>query len=833
MAFVVAAAASAIAGATAAITTGLTAIGLSAGAAAAVVGFGVQAVGTAALTAGLEMLTPKVSMGGSSREWRADTDAGLPFAFGRVAAAGVINHMVSYDATNRYKSIFATLSRGGPINSYVRYEFDDEVTTFDGTYNKATNGDHSGAMWLQRKLGTQPQTALTTPTGAGAGIAAPGWTTNHKMSGAACYVLTMYENSKLSEFRGGEPRTLIVFEGLKCWDPRLDSTYPGGSGSSRLLDPSTWTYTTNGALHALKWATGIWEGASGGGTYGKPYACSLVGGIGATLDSIDVAALVNAANVADANGWTCAAYPNTKDDKWQVYAALLQSAGAMPCQVGGKISCVTRGEAQASVVTVTAADTAGPIEIALMQSRLERRNTGTARYWSEAHRWEMTPIEPVTNAAWVADDGGSRGVALDYPYVPEADQAAQLIYYDLADAREAITGTVPFKSHMRRIAPGDCFTFDEPGFQLDGVKVKCLKRSYDPMSGMVKITFRQETDAKHDDAMGRTGTTPPDSDPDDPLDTTVDPPTGFGSSVSGNNVTLTWTNGEAFYFRTLVYQSPTSDFADAVQVASAGGDPGAMMSVTFAPGAGDWWYWVVSRSVFFDFSTEVGPEAVTVIGVISTDLADASDLLRRSGGGVYTGDLAATDDTAVTALETDLLSGAVKPAEAVTFTGKGDLAEKNTADTADLAPNAATKPGRYDSSAQTDWVASGIATSALTTRTTVFTATVTATGAEIQITGGFDLRMQHSQDDVVLHLVVERLDGSTPVDVFYRPNQSLAVSGDGFINWWQPINFSDTPPAGSVTYYVRVYHTYTIGSPGGFVTWKHRNRTMAFLETKR
>jgi hypothetical protein len=61
---------------------------------------------------------------------------------------------------------------------------------------------------------------------------------------------------------------------------------------------------------------------------------------------------------------------------------------------------------------------------------------------------------------------------------------------------------------MRRIEPGDCFTFNEPGFLLSGIKVKCLRRSYDPMTGGVRITFRQETAAKHSSALLQTGTAP-------------------------------------------------------------------------------------------------------------------------------------------------------------------------------------------------------------------------------------------------------------------------------------------------------------------------------------
>ncbi len=472
-----------------------------------------QAATSAAANAAVAALSGKPRAEGSPTAFRADTDAGIPIAYGRVGCAGVINYRVAYDATNRYQSLFCTVS-AGPIQSFVSFAADDIVTTFDGTLNKADSGDHAGAMWLKKNLGAQPQTALTSPTGTGAGIAAPDWGSNHKLNGLASYVLTMFENSKLSEYQGGVVKPLHVIEGVFGWDPRLDSTYPGGSGSCRLLTPSTWVWIDEGAIAALNWCIGRWAGDSGGGTYGVPYACSLIGGIGSSLDGIDVAAFVNAANVADANGWKVAAYPTTKDDKYTVLTNLLQASGAVPARKGGLISCITNGEDQASVVTITAADTAGPVEVSLGQSRLERINTILPRFWSEDHRWEMVQIAPISNSTWVTEDGSkkrTRGV--DYPYVPDADQAAQLAYYDIANAREAVTGTVPFKPHMRRIEPGDCFTFNEPGFLLSGIKVKCLRRSYDPMTGGVRITFRQETTAKHAAALAKSGTAPGDSTP--------------------------------------------------------------------------------------------------------------------------------------------------------------------------------------------------------------------------------------------------------------------------------------------------------------------------------
>lgn len=154
--------------------------------------------------------------------------------------------------------------------------------------------------------------------------------------------------------------------------------------------------------------------------------------------------------------------------------------------------------------------------------------------------------------------------------------------------------------------------------------------------------------------------------------------------------------------------------------------------------------------------------------------------------------------------------------------------------TSKIAVNAVTQPGRYESPSEVDVVAIVGGSDPMTSRQTIFSAGVTATGAEIQVDGSFGLRAHHSQDDYDLNVVVERTDtAGGPTDVFLATMQCLAISGDGFFSGWQIISFSDTPAVGAVTYTVRVYHTYRIGGPGGFAVWRHRNRTMGFLETKR
>lgn len=486
------------------------ALGLAGGATLGVGGFSVTAsglIGAGSLisSAGTALAAKKApASSGYSTEWMADSDQPIPFAFGKIGVSGLIVHKDEYGGHEAYYSVLSVISGAGPIKSFGTFRGDQKVVAFSGSGGMASSSEWSSYMWRGTRLGTQPDTALLSPSGIDGTL--PEWGSAHKTSGKAVYMLTMAQDSKLTKYPDGEPQVLQEVEGLYVWDPRLDSTYPGGSGSCRLNNPATWVWKENGALFALKWALGLWEDPVGAGA---PGVGTCVGGIGSSLAGIDVEAFVYAANVADANGWKCGAWPNTKEDKNQVLDWLLQSAGAVRSRRAGLISCISRGAPQPSIVTVTAADTAGPIELDSAMPRLDRFNEITPRYWSPQHFWEMTPSGAVKVPEYVTQDGGRRPRGVDYPYVTNAVQVGQLAAYDIVDSREGISGTIPFKTHMRRIKPGDCFTLDEPGFVLDGQKVKCWGRSIDPQTGVVRIRFRSETDAKHAFAMGETSVPPP------------------------------------------------------------------------------------------------------------------------------------------------------------------------------------------------------------------------------------------------------------------------------------------------------------------------------------
>lgn len=439
-------------------------------------------------------LSPGVAAAeGHPTEWTADPDAPIPFVLGRRGIAGQIVHRDTFGPDNRYQGIVTVYSGGGPINAYGDCLVDSEAKTFTG---ELMDGTPTNRLWKQTKTGAQPDTALTSPTLPGS-YTLTGWTSSHKLSGKACSMITLRQDGDFKYWPTGEPKVIQEIQGLLSWDPRLDGTWPGGVGACRLATPSTWVYSTNGAILALKWALGIKENSI------------LVGGIGASVDAIDVTAFIDAANVADTNSWTCSAVAYSLDDKYQVLQALLQTVGAVPARRAGKISCVSRAAAPASIVTISANDTAGPFEFTPASMRANRFNTVLPRCVSEDHDWDNVDLVPVIGTTYVTeDDGATRSRGIAYPYVSGANQAAQLAAYDIANSREWEPSTIPLKPYLRDLDPGDCFTITEDGFAMSGQKCLVLSRSYDPATDIVTVTYTSETNAKHAWALGKTGTAP-------------------------------------------------------------------------------------------------------------------------------------------------------------------------------------------------------------------------------------------------------------------------------------------------------------------------------------
>lgn len=466
-----------------------------------VLGGPIGAIAAAALTGGIDAMVggdlfgshPASSNGGSQTKWKADPYAGIPYVMGRTLVSGNIVARLSKGSSNEYEGFVTVLSLG-PINAFETTFMNKTTMTWSGAGQLGggeATGAYAGYVWEDRQLGLCPE-ATKVGTYAGDGFAL--WTSDHKLSGlAACFNVFVY-NSKDKNTLTTEPQPSWIIEGVKVYDPRLDSTYPGGSGACRALDESTYVYSEDPHLHGLTWCLGRWQN-------GRRRA-----GIGAPLAAIDIAAFVEGANLNDARGWKLGGQVYTRpDSRWNSLGAMLQAGGAKPVLVGGRISCINQAP-RVSLAMITHADIVGEASIAGTQPRRTRINGVIPSYRSEEHNWEMVPAGLVQVADYVTMDGDERTKEIAYSLVQDKDQAAKLAAYDICNAREMGPITLPAKPIWLNYKMGDCITVSpEPGWSAKAI---IIGRAVDPQTGTVTLTLQGETDGKHSFCLGQTGIAP-------------------------------------------------------------------------------------------------------------------------------------------------------------------------------------------------------------------------------------------------------------------------------------------------------------------------------------
>lgn len=438
-------------------------------------------------------LTPKVPEVDTSSvvNFRADPNAGIPYVIGRTGTAGVYTYATVGEPKNRNILFYTILSGGGPITAFESFTMGGVAINFDGP-DTPNSGPYRHLVWQRRQLGNET-TYLPPPNTTDTNVLAE-WDSTHRTSGyaAAWYVLGADQNA----YSGGVPDPLWVLQGVRAYDWRQDSTYPGGSGPQRVNDPTTWAFNENPAVNAVTWILGRYQN-------GK-----RVLGLGATLSQIVMAKYTEWANICDANAWKVGGVVYSTDTKWQVLKAICQAGGAYPTPLGAKISVIFNAP-KVSIATLTGADIEAEPSIVGTQSRRDRFNAAVPRYRSEANKWEIVPAQTLVVGAFVTADGGQRTKELEWPLVQNVDQATQLAAYGICNSREL--GPIDFAviPKWMGLEPGDCITVNEPEYGLTNQKMVIAGRSRALSSFERSISCVTETDSKHAFCLGQTGVAPP------------------------------------------------------------------------------------------------------------------------------------------------------------------------------------------------------------------------------------------------------------------------------------------------------------------------------------
>ena len=261
------------------------------------------------------------------------------------------------------------------------------------------------------------------------------WGSSRRLTGCAYVYLRIKRtgNTKKAEsplVNGLPSRVTIIGDGALLYDPRKDSTVPGGSGSHRATNQATWgAYTAaddtdNPALQLLWWLLG-WK------INGK-----LSVGCGVPYTRIDMASFITAANICDENvtlaiGGTQKRYrasgtASDGDDRMEIINNLLASmSGTIRDNSGKLMLTVMKNDLADYALILDESDLLGGFEWQQTGGLTENNNVARGRYVDPSQN-SLYQLVDYPEVGFASPDGIDRVMSLDLFYIEDGRRAQRI-----------------------------------------------------------------------------------------------------------------------------------------------------------------------------------------------------------------------------------------------------------------------------------------------------------------------------------------------------------------------------------------------------------------------
>lgn len=494
------------------------------------VGLGALAIGTAVVV-GQSVLSgkPKVSNSKENLErLRASIDPRTPrkTVVGKTALATDIRDEEFTDSQEYFHRFIVVASH--KVHAISEVWFDDKLAWSVGG---GVTSDFSGYLWVTPILEGSSANAINISARMG---------TTRRYTGCA-YLHLKYKltgNSKKTDSPFAQSittRITVRGDGAYFYDPRLDSTVAGGSGSHRANDQTTWAWDDdacrNPALALLFYLLG-WE------INGK-----LAVGKGIPANRIDLESFAVAANICDemvddgASGteprYRCDGVWSEGDSPTTVIDMLKATMNADLDDVDGKLRLtVFHNDLTDIAADFTADDVLGAFKWRPATPLQESFNVVRGVYTDPSDNALYQPVD-YPEVSETSPDGIERVFAMDLPMVERASQAQRLAAGVLARQRFGGTFEAEFQATAWAVQKNSVvtLTFPKLGFTNKLFRVAEMSLRVD---GVVPLVLREE-DAAIYDAPTLTGALSPiGASPHDPaLDPIIDAIDSAGTGFTG------------------------------------------------------------------------------------------------------------------------------------------------------------------------------------------------------------------------------------------------------------------------------------------------------------
>ena len=178
----------------------------------------------------------------------------IPVVYGTRRVGGNVVFLETSGTDNEFLYMAIVLSEG-EINGITSIFVNDKELTLSGSIAdntqrtiSSTDANFFDAENTASLITVEPHFGTDAQSASSLLQELDSWTSSHKLSGLAYLALKFTWNP--NKF-GSLPTVQAVVQGRKIYNPNLDSTVTGGSGSHRKDDNTTWAYSANPILQLL------------------------------------------------------------------------------------------------------------------------------------------------------------------------------------------------------------------------------------------------------------------------------------------------------------------------------------------------------------------------------------------------------------------------------------------------------------------------------------------------------------------------------------------------------------------------------------------------------
>jgi len=450
----------------------LTAFGVSAATIAGMSALTLIAIGVATqvvLGAAMRALMPKPSLGGANRGYQTTvigTALDHQIIYGKMRVGGARIYDEATGQNNKYLHRVVAVA-GHEIQSFDEIYINDEVVTLDGSGNVTSPSKYNGKVRIKLHLGSPNQTADTFLVDESAH-----WTTEHRLRGIAYMYIRLAFDADV--FPNGIPEITATISGKKVYDPRTSTTVWSDNPALCLRDYLTSSY-----------------------------------GIAEDTANIDDTLVIAAANVCDQTNtiagttrYTCNGAFTTASTPYDMINALLTSMDGSLWYAQGSWR-MKPAYWTAPVLDLNEDDLRSSVSVSTRHSRRNNFNTVKGTFRGEESNWQTTDYPQVTNAAFVAADGGQESVAdVDLPFTDNSIEARRIARISLERNRQQLTVNASFGLKTLQVQVGDNIRLTNSRFGWDNKEFEVIAWNFGLTDGLdlqTQMTLRETAESVYDE----------------------------------------------------------------------------------------------------------------------------------------------------------------------------------------------------------------------------------------------------------------------------------------------------------------------------------------------